>query len=150
MNSTTIPAGVPVAEGLIDMSGAGASLVGSRCTGCGTHYFPQALSCRNPDCDRKDLEAARFGRRGRLYGWTLQAYRPPALFKMDDWEPYVLGLVELPEGLRVLSMLTGCPVDELHVDMPLELVVETLYVGDAGDDVLTYKYAPATGKGAAK
>jgi uncharacterized OB-fold protein len=148
MNSNTIPAVVPVAEGLIDVSGAVASLIGSRCTGCGSHYFPQALSCRNPDCDRKVLEAAHIGREGRLYGWTLQAYRPPALFRMDDWEPYALGLVELPEGLRVLSMLTGCSVDDLHVDMALELVVETLYVDDSGHDVLTYKYAPAAKNGA--
>ena len=37
----------------------------------------------------------------------MQAYRPPALFAMDNWAPYALGLVELPEGLRVMAMLTG-------------------------------------------
>lgn len=132
-----------VAEGLFRQSGLDVALIGSRCTGCDAHYFPVALSCRNPACDTKVLEQSLLGRRGRLWSWTVQGYRPPALFRMDDWQPYALGLVELPEGLRVLGMLTGCPVGDLAVDMDLELVAEKLYVDEEGRDVLTYKYAPA-------
>lgn len=135
--------GTPVAEGLFQQTDEGVALLGSRCTGCDAHYFPVALSCRNPACDDKHLEQVLLGQRGRLYSWTVQAYRPPALFRMDDWEPYALGLVELPNGLRVLGMLTGCPLDDLEIDMALGLVLERLYVDEEGRDVLTYKYAPA-------
>lgn len=133
---------IPVAEDLFRRSDDGPVLLGSRCTGCGAHYFPQALSCRNPACEDKNLEQALLGRTGRLWSWTVQAYRPPALFQMEEWEPYAIGLVELPEGLRVLGMLTGCPLDELRVDMPVELVTEPLYRDEEGREVLTYKYAP--------
>ena len=86
---------VPVADCLFNGSGATANLIGSRCRGCGTHYFPKSLSCRNPHCDTKDVEEVLLGRRGRLYSYTVQNYRPPALFRMEPWSPYIIGLVDL-------------------------------------------------------
>lgn len=83
------------------------------------------------------------GRHGRLHSYTVQAYRPPALFRMEPFAPYAIGLVELPEGLRVMGMLTGCGLDEIRIDMPVQLTVEALYTDEAGRDVLTYKYAPS-------
>lgn len=139
---------VPVAEDLFRDSAEGPALVGTKCTGCGAHYFPKSLSCRNPACDTKMVTETMLGRRGTLYSYTVQGYRPPALFGMDPWEPYALGLVELPEGLRVMGMLTGCPLDEIHIDMPVELTIATLYSDAEGRDVLTYKYRPAQGESA--
>lgn len=133
---------VPVAIDLFRSTPQGAVLVGTKCTGCGTHYFPKSLSCRNPACGAKAVEEVELGSRGRLYSYTVQAYRPPALFRMDDWGPYAIGLVELPEGLRVLAMLTGCELDQIRIDMPLQLVIEPLYRDDEGRDVATYKFAP--------
>lgn len=133
---------VAVADGLFVQDGSGPALVGSRCTGCGAHYFPTALSCRNPRCDVKQVVPALIGRTGVLHSWTVQHYRPPALFRMDDWEPYALGLVEIPEGLRVLGMLTGVPLREVEIGMPVELVLEALGTDEQGREVLTYKYAP--------
>lgn len=146
---TTPTEPVPVAQDLFRVSTDGAALVGTRCTGCGTHYFPKSLSCRNPRCDVKVVEEVLLGRTGRLHSYTVQSYQPPALFRMSPWQPYAIGLVELPEGLRVLGMLTGCELDELRIDMPLRLVVEPLYRDDAGVEVLTYKYAADQGGGAA-
>ena len=140
---TTAAEQIPVAEDLFRSSGDGAALVGTRCTGCGTHYFPKSLSCRNPQCDAKAVEEVLFGRTGRLYSYTVQSYQPPALFRMSPWEPYAIGLVELPEGLRVMGMLTGCELDEIRIDMALQLVVEPLYRDDCGVEVLTYKFAAA-------
>ena len=133
---------LPVAEDLFRTTADGPALVGTSCTGCGTHYFPKSLSCRNPACHAKAVHEVTLGRRGRLYSYTVQAYRPPALCRMEPWAPYAIGLVELPEGLRVLGMLTGCELDDLRVDMPLELVIETLYQDEQGRDVSTYKFAP--------
>jgi hypothetical protein len=139
---------LPVAEDLFrwsaDGAGPGAALVASRCTGCGSHYFPKSLSCRNPACDAKAVEEALIGRCGHLYSYTVQSYRPPALFRMEPFEPYAIGLVELPEGLRVMGMLTGWALDEIRIGTPVELTVEPLYRDDAGREVLTYKYAPST------
>ena len=138
---------MPVAENLFQGKGASARLIGTRCMSCGTHYFPKSLSCRNPQCRDKKVEDALFGRYGTLYSFTLQKYRPPALFRMDDWAPYTIGLVELPEGIRVMGMLTGCRNDEVHIGMQLELTVETLYRDEEGREVLTYKYMPSAAAG---
>ncbi len=134
---------VPVADDLFRRTGEGAALVGSRCSGCDAHYFPTSLSCRNPACDDKDVTDVLLGGHGTLYSYTVQAYRPPALFRLDPFAPYAIGLVDLPEGLRVLGKLTGCALDEIHIGMPVALTVEKLYADDEGRDVLTYAYAPA-------
>ena len=132
---------IPVAENLFAFEDD-IALIGSRCEACGSHYFPRRSHCSNPDCPGGGAVAeVRFGRRGRLYSFTEQVYQPPALFAMNPWAPYTLGLIELPEGLRVLAMLTGA-VDRLQIEMEMELVVEPLRVDDAGRSVLTYKYRP--------
>lgn len=133
---------VPVAADLFRDSDEGPALVGTRCTDCGAHYFPKSLSCRNPGCEAKSVQETLLGRRGTLYSYTVQGYRPPALFGMDPWEPYALGLVELPEGLRVMGMLTGVALDEIRIDTPMELILEVLYTDAGGREVLTYKYRP--------
>jgi uncharacterized OB-fold protein len=138
---------VPVADDLFRVTADGAALLGSRCTGCGSHYFPKSLSCRNPGCDAKAVEEVLLGRRGTLYSYTVQSYQPPPLFRMDPWQPYAIGLVELPEGLRVMGMLTGFALDDIAIDAPVELVVETLYRDPSGREVLTYKYAPGAAVG---
>ena len=65
---------------------------------------------------------------------------------MEPWEPYAIGLVELPEGLKVIAKLTGFALDELEIGTPVQLVLEPLYRDDAGRDVLTYAYGPIDGR----
>lgn len=134
---------VPVVDDLFRWTDDGVDLVGTRCEGCGNHYFPKSLSCRNPACTNKSVSEVLFGRHGRLHSYTVQGYQPPPLFRVDSWAPYGIGLVELPEGLRVMGMLTGCSTDELEIGMAVDLTVEALYTDDDGRDVLTYKYTPS-------
>ncbi len=138
---------VPVAQDLFRAEGDQARLIGTRCTSCGTHYFPKSLSCRNPQCRDKKIEDVLLGPRGTLYSYTLQAYRPPALFRMEHWAPYMIGQVELPEGLRVMGMLTGCDNNEVRIGMDVELTVEPLYTNEEGREVMTYKFRPVAAQG---
>jgi len=133
---------LPVAAGLFEGTGSAARLIGTRCTSCGSHYFPKSLSCRNPQCLEKAIQDVRLSREGTLYSYTVQHYQPPALFRMADWAPYAIGSVELPEGLRVMGMLTGCDPTSLQIGMALELTVETLYRDAQGQAVQTYKFQP--------
>ncbi|MEI6758872.1 MAG: OB-fold domain-containing protein [Betaproteobacteria bacterium] len=133
---------LPVAAGLFEGTGSAARLIGTRCTSCGSHYFPKSLSCRNPQCLEKAIQDVRLSREGTLYSYTVQHYQPPALFRMADWAPYAIGSVELPEGLRVMGMLTGCDPTSLQIGMALELTVETLYRDAQGREVQTYKFQP--------
>ena len=134
---------IPVAEDLFRWSQGSVELIGSRCKACDTHYFPKRLSCSNPDCKDKELVEVALSRKGRLYSYTVQGYRPPALFKMEPWSPYAIGLIDLPEGVRVMGMLTGSALEDIVIDMPMELTVEPLYRDELGRDVMTYKFKPA-------
>ncbi len=152
--ATTPAAGSPrpVAEGLFQGFGDAARLLGSRCRGCGSLYFPRSLGCRNPACSDRRVEDIALPGAGILYSYTVQAYRPPGLFRMDDWAPYVLALVDLPGdagGLRVMGMMTACHVEGLRIGMPVSLTTEALYQDEAGCEVHTYKFRPAAAEGAA-
>ena len=59
--------------------------------------------------------------------------------------PYGFGIVELPEGLRVVSRLAESRLEELGPGMPLALEIAPLFVNDAGDEVLSFAYRAAPG-----
>lgn len=131
-----------VADGLLEVDESGPSLIGSRCRSCDTVYFPQAVSCRNPYCRGKAIERALLPRSGVLRSYTVQRYRPPPLFRMDDWAPYAIGLVDLGEGVEVMGMLTNVDFDAIRIGMPVALVVETLFTDAERGAVTTYMFAP--------
>ena len=134
--------GVPVAEGLFDIVEGEPHLVGTRCLDCRAVYFPQTGFCRNPQCRAKQVERFLLPRRGVLHSFTIQRYRPPPLFRIDDWSPYALGLVDLGEGVQVMAMLSAIAHDEIRIGMALRLIVEPLYSDAERGPVLTYKFAP--------
>ncbi len=132
----------PVVQGLFEGQGDSTRLLASRCRGCGSVYFPRSLSCRHPRCTDKAPQDIPLGPQGTLYSFTVQAYRPPALFAMDNWAPYALGLVELPEGLRVMAMLTGRAPQDWRIGEPVVLTTGVLHRDREGRDVLTYQFRP--------
>lgn len=135
---------VPVAEGLFDTDAGTTRLVGSRCGGCGTVYFPQAPGCRNPSCPAPTLERTLLPGHGRLVSYTIQRYQPPPLFRTDDWQPYAIGLVDLGDGVEVMGMLTGVALDAIAIGARYAVVAETLFVDADRGAVATYKFAPET------
>ncbi len=134
-----------VVDGLVEQTPEGPRLIGTRCAGCNTLYFPQKSSCANPGCDEKSPQPAHLPAAGTLYSYTIQRYQPPSLFRIDDWQPYIIGLVELGEGVRVMAMLTGIEEDQLRIGMDLQLVTQPLYTDSEKGEVRTFKFAP-TGK----
>lgn len=138
---------VPVVESLFTETGDGARLLGTRCTVCGTHYFPRTTRCTNPKCRSEQVEEVLLGPKGTLFSYTVQHYAPPPPFRYDlPFQPYGVGLVELEQGLRVVGLLKMDPVD-IKIGMALELVIDRLGSDDKGRDVVTWKFAPS---GAAK
>jgi len=143
MNAQTL-----AVDGLVTIAGGAPHLVGARCGGCGVPSFPARELCPNPACPRSDMHEVALPRTGVLYSYTMQHYQPPPPFRMDDWKPYVLGLVDLGEDLRVMGMMTDLPADEIAIGMPVELVLEPLFTDAERGAVHTYKFAPmATGAG---
>ncbi|MBN7798461.1 Zn-ribbon domain-containing OB-fold protein [Parahaliea mediterranea] len=120
-------------------------LIGTRCTACGTYFFPkQSHYCKNPDCDSTDFEEVELSRTGTVWSYTNACYEPPAPFVAPQpFEPYAIAAVQLEaEQMVVLGqVVTGVDTEQLSVGMPVELVLETLHETD--DDIkVTWKWKP--------
>ncbi len=94
-----------------------------RCRACGRAYFFPRPFC--PHCSSRDVEWFTASGRGRLYSYVIN-HRPPPGFQ--DAAPYVIAIVELEEGPRMMSNVVGVePVPErLPADLPLEVTWEQL------------------------
>jgi uncharacterized OB-fold protein len=66
--------------------------------------------------------------------------RPPGY---DGELPFGFGVVELDDGLRVVTRLTVADPAALHFGQPMRLVADRLQTDDDGTVVLTYAFAPA-------
>jgi len=122
-----------------------ACLLGSRCTSCGTVFFPKVDGfCRNPGCQGTDFDQVELSRRGTVWSYTDAQYQPPPPYvpRTDPYEPFAIAAVELPEGLVVLGQVAdGFGVDDLQVGAEVEVVVEPLY-SDGGDDRTIWRWKP--------
>jgi uncharacterized OB-fold protein len=131
-----VPVATPAIEGWFT-TGPEPTLLGSRCTSCGTVFFPKAEGfCKNPACNGESFEELPLGRRGRVWSYTDAQYQPPPPYipATDPYVPFALAAVELPEGLVVLGQVAeGYGVTDLKVGTEVELVVETLYTDDSGE-----------------
>lgn len=126
----------PAIEGWFT-TGPDPALVGSRCTTCGSVFFPRTEGfCRNPQCDGDEFADAELSRRGRVWSYTDAQYQPPPPYipATDPYEPFALAAVELPEGIVVLGQVaSGYSVADLAVGHEVELVVEPLYADETGE-----------------
>ncbi len=76
---------------------------------------------------------------GKLWTWTAVTTAPPGY---RGAVPYGFGVVELPEGLRVVSRLTEPDPTRLAAGQPMHMVVVPVRVDDDGHEVTTYAFAP--------
>jgi uncharacterized OB-fold protein len=119
-------------------------LIGSRCDNCGTVTFPVQSRC--PRCSTKTMSDLLLPRIGTLVSWTTQQF-PPAVDYMEDptgasFEPFGVGLVQLGDVVKVESRLTESDPDKLDFGMPVELRIVPFYTNAAGEEIVTFAFAP--------
>ena len=87
-----------------------------RCTACDAFFFYPRPFC--PTCHGTDIEWRQVSGRGRLHTYLIN-HRPAPGFQQEA--PYVIAIVELEEGPRMMSNLVGVePTPEaLPLDLPL-------------------------------
>ena len=127
---------LPVREGLFTGDDP-SRLLGGRCATCGHHHFPRHPIC--PYCSSHETGACELSATGRLWAWTAVTHPPPGY---RGTIPYGFGVVELPEGLRVVTRLTESDPGRLSDGQPMHLVIEPLYRDEDGHPVVTYAFAP--------
>lgn len=120
-------------------------LLGSKCSKCGRVFFPKRSVC--PDClEEGTMGNLRLSNKGKLHVGVI-AHAAPVGFK----HPYVVGYVDLPEGVRIFSQIKDAKICEdflqpgtemLIPGIEMELIVEKIREDDEGNDVIGYKFAP--------
>jgi uncharacterized protein len=131
-----VPDPVPVRAGLVSES-LPARLLGSRCRACGGHHFPRHDTCAY--CGSDTVDPVNLSTTGRLWAWTAVTAPPPGYVGPV---PYGFGVVELPEGIRVITRLTEADPARLTAGQPMHLVVTELAGDDDGAGVTVPAFAP--------
>lgn len=104
------------------------------CLDCGHVQYYQQGMCRR--CGAERLEHRPASGRGKVHSFSVVHRAPGPAFKRDV--PYAVLLVELEEGPRMISSLTGASPESVTFDMPVELVCEK-----ASDEISLPRFKPA-------
>jgi uncharacterized protein len=103
-----------------------------RCAQCAHVQHPPTPMC--PQCGSVSWDVQPLTGRGLVYSWIVS--RHP---NQPDDEPRVVALVELDEGLRLVSNLTGITPADVRNGMPVHVVFEEV------DGVRLPQFRPAAG-----
>jgi uncharacterized OB-fold protein len=126
---------VPIHDGLFTADG---KLLAALCRDCNRWHFPADADC--PYCSGEHCDTKVLGGSATLWLFTGVTNRPPGY--VGD-VPFGFGVVELPEGLRLITRLTEADPAKLRVGMPMQLAIVPLHMDDQGREVTTYAFAPA-------
>lgn len=138
-----------IAEGLFRVDGDRTVLFASRRRSTGVIKFPAErpeLFDGDPEV-QDDIEAIELSTEGTLYTYTTQEFLPPLPYKgtrdPKAFKPYVVGFVELAEGVLVETLIVGAAPAELRIGQPVVSTTDELQLADGGS-VLTFAFRPAT------
>jgi benzoylsuccinyl-CoA thiolase BbsA subunit len=110
-------------------------LSASRCVDCKSLTFPPAPLCSK--CGGQKVAPAPLSEHGTLYSYSVLHVGA------RGWlAPYVLGYVDLPEGVRVFSHIDGAP-EALRIDMPVSLEIREPIKNAEDQDVLAFAFRPS-------
>ena len=131
-------------EGLFRIDGDRAVLFGSRRRSTGAVKFPP----ERPELfdDDTDIEQIELATEGTLYTYTTQEFPPPLPYKgprsSDEFRPYIVGFVELADGLLVESLIVD--VDDIATLRIGDTLVSTIFEFTTADGhtLLTYAFKP--------
>jgi uncharacterized OB-fold protein len=115
-----------------------AYLIGSKCRLCGRVFFPKCSVCRVCMTDNT-IEEIPLSTKGVIDTFTV-VHVAPLGFKA----PYIQAFVDLPEGPRIFSLITGCdPLENsLQEGTVVEIVIEKITKDERGNDLIGYKFRP--------
>lgn len=106
-----------------------------RCANCGRwRHVPRDMCAA---CGSFDWEWVRSSGKGSLFSWTTTMQ--PMMPQFADMVPYSPVVVELEEGVRMLSWLVDVDADDFTLGLPVEVVFD-----DVTPDVTLPKFRRAS------
>jgi uncharacterized OB-fold protein len=102
-----------------------------RCNSCGRFWFPPSQRCRH--CLAADFVWQQAAGLGRIYSFVVyhRVYHPA----FEGEVPYVVAIVELDEGPRLLTNIVGTAPEDVRCDARVRVIFE-----DAGGEAIIPKF----------
>ncbi len=90
-----------------------------RCQDCQrTIFYPRSVC---PHCMSDRIDWIQASGRGTIYSYTV-VHRSPSAFKEDV--PYVVALIDLAEGVRMMSNVVECAPADVRIGAAVEVVFD--------------------------
>ncbi|MGW2049251.1 bifunctional MaoC family dehydratase N-terminal/OB-fold nucleic acid binding domain-containing protein [Streptomyces sp. NPDC001858] len=86
-----------------------------RCAACAVLRFPWLPGCQS--CGSPEWDTVEACGEGTVFSYVVMHHPPFPAFD----PPYAIGLVELAEGVRMVSNVVGTPYDKVRIGMPVRL-----------------------------
>jgi len=117
-------------------------IMGTKCKKCGALALPPRPICVS--CYRSELEWIEFKGTGKLAAFTSITVAPPNMAKAGYGRdnPYVLGVVELDEGVKAVVRIVGVDAkkpEQIKVGTPLKAEFLTKGEGPTRQNSLAFK-----------
>ncbi|MEU5433966.1 OB-fold domain-containing protein [Streptomyces sp. NPDC020719] len=87
-----------------------------KCDGCGELRFPWLPGCNG--CGAPEWHPVEASGAGTVFSYVVMHHPPFPAFGPG---PYAVGLIELTEGVRMISNVVGVPYDKVRIGMPVRL-----------------------------
>ncbi|MFC1917141.1 Zn-ribbon domain-containing OB-fold protein [Chloroflexota bacterium] len=132
---------IPIGEGLFYLPRTENDhpyLIGSKCHSCGYISFPRIDVCAN--CMQENtMTEIPLSRRGKIETFAI-VQRAPSGFEA----PYIMAYVNLPEGVRIFSLISGCEPkdDSLKIGQEVELTIDRIREDENGNEIIGWKFQP--------
>ena len=85
------------------------------CEACDVLWHPPRPMC--PKCHSTELSPRTMSGKGKLYSWCMPIHPPAWGFE----EPPIVALIDLDEGVRIVSNLVGVDPEAITNDMPVRV-----------------------------
>jgi uncharacterized OB-fold protein len=103
-----------------------------RCAACGALRNPPRPMC--PACNSLDWDTIESSGRGTVYSYVMPQHPRFPFFEY----PYIVALVQLAEGVRVVSNLCGIAPHDVEVGMDVEVSYQSYH-----NDLVLHEFRPA-------
>ncbi|MFQ5772077.1 MAG: Zn-ribbon domain-containing OB-fold protein [bacterium] len=109
-------------------------LEAAQCQGCGKIHFPPRLIC--PDCQSRNFQVVKLQDEGKVVTYTVIHVAPE---QFATQTPYIIGIIELNDGVKITSQIVDCTLEEVNIGDPVKVVFRKVQQdGQAG--ILCYGY----------
>jgi uncharacterized OB-fold protein len=112
-------------------------LMAGKCQTCGKIHLPPRPMCDH--CFSQQFTWVEISGKGRLLTYTI-IYIAPKQFQ--EIAPYIVGIVQLENGLKLPGMISGVPEDKLKVDLELEIDFKACVAGQTWPQWSRYCFKP--------